>query len=49
MSGHTVLDHVMKDILKVITPIQEDWVIRFAIIEDIRKVVESLENFRGEF
>ncbi|KAI9078339.1 hypothetical protein K1719_039715 [Acacia pycnantha] len=47
MSGHTVLDHVLKDILKVITPLQEDWVIRFEIIKDLQTVVESLENFRG--
>ncbi|KAF7831038.1 protein HESO1 [Senna tora] len=47
MSAHIVLDHVLKDILKVLTPLQADWVIRFEIIEDLRKVVESVESFRG--
>ncbi|XP_028776140.1 protein HESO1 isoform X1 [Neltuma alba] len=47
MSEHPVLDHVLKDILKVIMPLQEDWVIRLEIIKDLRGVVESMENFRG--
>lgn len=48
MSAHAVLDHVLKDILHAITPLHEDWVIRFQIIDDLRLVVESMENFRGE-
>ncbi|XP_054798933.1 protein HESO1 isoform X1 [Prosopis cineraria] len=47
MSGHIVLDHVLKDIIKVITPLHEDWVVRLEIVEDLRRVVESVENFRG--
>ncbi|KAK7290134.1 hypothetical protein RIF29_04341 [Crotalaria pallida] len=47
MSGHTMLDIVLKDILHVITPLQEDWAIRFAIINDLRRVVESVGSLRG--
>jgi hypothetical protein len=49
MSKHSTLDIVLKDILQVVTPLQDDWAIRFAIINDLRSIVESVENLRGEF
>ncbi|KAJ7960156.1 protein HESO1-like isoform X1 [Quillaja saponaria] len=47
MSVYIMLDRVLKHILEVITPLQEDWVIRFQIVEDLRRAVESVENLRG--
>ncbi|KAE9598775.1 hypothetical protein Lal_00022480 [Lupinus albus] len=47
MSAYSMLDIVMKDILQVVTPVQEDWEVRFAIINDLRRVVESVESLRG--
>jgi len=48
MSTHSTLDIVVNDILRVVTPVQEDWEIRFAIINDLRSIVESVESLRGE-
>lgn len=48
MTTHSVLDIALNDILRVVTPLQEDWNIRFAIINDIRSIVESVESLRGE-
>lgn len=48
MSTHSMLDIVLKDILQVVTPLQEDWQIRFAILNDLRSIVESVESLRGE-
>lgn len=42
-----MLDIVLHDILRVVTPLQEDWAIRFAIINDFRSIVESVESLRG--
>ncbi|KAL2333285.1 hypothetical protein Fmac_014498 [Flemingia macrophylla] len=42
-----MLDIVLNDILRVVTPLQEDWEIRFAIINDLRSIVESVESLRG--
>ncbi|KAH1153024.1 hypothetical protein GLYMA_18G034900v4 [Glycine max] len=47
MSTHSTLDIVVNDILRVVTPVQEDWEIRFAIINDLRSIVESVESLRG--
>ncbi|KAH1226550.1 Protein HESO1 [Glycine max] len=47
MSTHSMLDIVVNDILRVVTPLQEDWEIRFAIINDFRSIVESVESLRG--
>lgn len=44
-----MLDIVLKDILRVVTPSQEDWAIRFAIVNDLQSIVESVESLRGEF
>jgi len=43
-----MLDIVVNDILQVVTPLQEDWQIRFAIINDLKSIVESVESLRGE-
>lgn len=32
MSTHSTLDIVVNDILRVVTPLQEDWEIRFATL-----------------
>ncbi|XP_047161948.1 protein HESO1 [Vigna umbellata] len=47
MTTHSMLDIALNDILRVVTPLQEDWNIRFAIINDIRSIVESVESLRG--
>lgn len=48
MSTHGMLDIVLNDILHVVTPSQEDWAVRFAIINDLQSIVESVESLRGE-
>ncbi|KAK7305783.1 hypothetical protein VNO77_43695 [Canavalia gladiata] len=47
MSTRSMLDFVLNDILQVVTPLQEDWEIRFSIINDLQRVVESVESLRG--
>ncbi|XP_004503175.1 protein HESO1 [Cicer arietinum] len=47
MSTHNMLGNVLNDILQVITPSQEDWAIRFAIINDLRSIAESVQSLRG--
>ncbi|KAJ7964566.1 protein HESO1-like isoform X1 [Quillaja saponaria] len=47
MTMYSVLDHVMKQILQVITPVHEDWAIRCQIIDDLQRVAESVESLRG--
>ncbi|KAK2441973.1 polynucleotide adenylyltransferase [Trifolium repens] len=47
MSTHNMLGIVLNDILRTITPSQEDWEIRLAIINDLRSTAESVESLRG--
>ncbi|KAL1327286.1 hypothetical protein AAHE18_13G290700 [Arachis hypogaea] len=47
MSKYGMLDNVLNDILKAVTPLQEDWAVRFGIINDLRLVAESVESLRG--
>jgi hypothetical protein len=48
MSTHNMLGIVLNDILRTITPSQEDWEIRLAIINDLRSTAESVESLRGK-
>ena len=47
MNAPSVLEPTLKAILDVISPQQEDWAVRFKIIEDLKDVVRSVENLRG--
>ncbi|KAK7285168.1 hypothetical protein RJT34_19929 [Clitoria ternatea] len=47
MNRRGMLDTVLNDILQVVSPLQEDWEVRFAIINDLRSIVESVESLRG--
>ncbi|XP_057475650.1 protein HESO1 [Actinidia eriantha] len=47
MSAHGTLELILRDILRVITPLREDWTTRFQIIEELRAVVQSVESLRG--
>ncbi|CAL5203141.1 unnamed protein product [Lathyrus oleraceus] len=47
MNTHNMLGGVLNDILRMVTPSQEDWEIRLAIISDLRSTVESVESLRG--
>ncbi|XP_031383996.1 protein HESO1 [Punica granatum] len=40
-------DGIINGILAEIKPQQEDWAIRFQVIDELRKVVESVESLRG--
>lgn len=42
-----MLDRVMKDVLRVVEPLQDDWAARFQIINELRDVVQSIESLRG--
>lgn len=48
MNTHNMLGGVLNDILRMVTPSQEDWEIRLAIISDLRSTVESVESLRGK-
>ena len=49
MSIHRVLNQALKDILRVISPTQEDLEIRYQIVGDLRRAVETVESLRGVF
>ena len=49
MSAHGTLELILRDILRVITPLREDWSTRFQIIEELRAVVQSVESLRGTY
>lgn len=46
MNGY-MLDCVIKDILRVVEPLQDDWAARFQMINELRALVESIESLRG--
>lgn len=47
MGAYRTLDFVINDILMAVKPQQQDWVTRFHIIDELRKVIESVESLRG--
>ncbi|KAF2296109.1 hypothetical protein GH714_036175 [Hevea brasiliensis] len=47
MNGYNTLEPTLKDMLKVIKPLQEDWDVRSKIIEELKDVVTSVESLRG--
>ncbi|KAA8534175.1 hypothetical protein F0562_031632 [Nyssa sinensis] len=47
MSANSVLDLTLREILRVINPLREDWSTRFHIIEELQNVVQSVESLRG--
>lgn len=42
-----MLEPTIRDILRVISPLREDWSPRFQIIDELRAVVQSVESLRG--
>lgn len=46
MNGY-MMDRVMKDIIRVVEPSQDDWKARFQIMNELRDVVQSIESLRG--
>lgn len=47
MDSHGVVETLLNDILKVIVPSWKDWSRRFEVIDELRKVVQSMESLRG--
>ncbi|KAG5557829.1 hypothetical protein RHGRI_007913 [Rhododendron griersonianum] len=47
MSSYGMLEPTIRDILRVISPLGEDWSPRFQIIDELRAVVQSVESLRG--
>ncbi|KAL3732241.1 hypothetical protein ACJRO7_028988 [Eucalyptus globulus] len=47
MGAYRTLDFVINDILNAVKPQQQDWVIRCQIIDELRRVIESVESLRG--
>ncbi|KAK3422514.1 protein HESO1 [Eucalyptus grandis] len=47
MGAYRTLDFVINDILNAVNPQQQDWVIRCQIIDELRRVIESVESLRG--
>lgn len=48
MSAFHKLEPSLSEILVAIKPLQDDWVARFQIIDELRGVVDSLEVLRGD-
>ncbi|KAB2085269.1 hypothetical protein ES319_A05G390200v1 [Gossypium barbadense] len=48
MNSQNQVESTLKEILEVVKPLHEDWVTRFKIINELREVVQSIENLRGE-
>lgn len=42
-----ILESSIHELLEVIKPAQEDWRVRFQVIDDLKNVVESVESLRG--
>ncbi|TYI62801.1 hypothetical protein E1A91_D10G272700v1 [Gossypium mustelinum] len=47
MNSQSQVESTLKEILEVVKPLHEDWVTRFKIINELREVVQSIENLRG--
>ncbi|KAE8683097.1 S-adenosyl-L-methionine-dependent methyltransferases superfamily protein isoform 1 [Hibiscus syriacus] len=47
MNSYRQVESTLKEILEVIKPLQEDWVTRFKIIDELREIVQSIESLRG--
>ncbi|CAI9091556.1 OLC1v1026619C2 [Oldenlandia corymbosa var. corymbosa] len=46
-SNSQLLEVTLADILRVVHPLKEDWTARFFIIQELQKVVQSIESLRG--
>ncbi|KAB2010956.1 hypothetical protein ES319_D10G281000v1 [Gossypium barbadense] len=47
MNSQSQVESTLKEILEVVKPLHEGWVTRFKIINELREVVQSIENLRG--
>ncbi|KAF5453589.1 hypothetical protein F2P56_028486 [Juglans regia] len=47
MSAYSALENVLKEILQAVKPVPEDWEKRSRVIDELRRVVESVESLRG--
>ncbi|XP_020412443.1 protein HESO1 isoform X4 [Prunus persica] len=47
MSAQSTLENTLKEILRVVKPLREDWTTRLQIIDELRGAVESVESLRG--
>ncbi|KAL1165999.1 hypothetical protein V6Z11_A06G167200 [Gossypium hirsutum] len=47
MNSQNQVESTLKEILEVVKPLHEDWVTRFKIINELREVVQSIENLRA--
>lgn len=48
MSAQSTLENTLKEILRVVKPLREDWTTRLQIIDELRGAVESVESLRGD-
>lgn len=47
MSAYSALEPPLREILRVIIPLGEDWAVRFQIINDLKAIVGSVDSLRG--
>ena len=47
MSANSTLEHILEEILEVLKPKQEDLATRAQVINELRRVVESVPSLRG--
>lgn len=49
MSTYSILEQTLKEIVDGVKPLRDDWGTRFEVINDLRIVVQSVKNLRGDF
>lgn len=47
MTGPNVFESTINEILVVINPLRDDWVLRSHVIQQLQSVVDSMESLRG--
>ena len=48
MSANSTLEHILKEILEVLKPKNEDWRTRDQVIKEVRSVVKSVPSLGGK-
>lgn len=47
MSSYSLVEKTLQKILTLIKPNNDDWAVRFHIIQEVRDAVETVESLRG--
>lgn len=47
MSSYSLVESTLQRILTLIKPKEDDWAVRFYILQEVRDAVETVESVRG--